>query len=192
MGFKPTVEAEPSPEFKSAAKRIKDIEFTPAPKKVKESMPVSNGPIAMQPDAEPTRVKQDSLYEFMRTTSRQLAELTALVRALAPRADPTPVFIDDTHPPTHLGFKDVKTQNGGFPILKNGMVSTVIRDIPSLEQVLAGAKAYRSAHGPEALLQAVKSVSATASKISELDEVQRATFLERISDEKPEELTEDE
>lgn len=77
------------------------------------------------------------------------------------------------------------TTNGGHPVLKDGKPALFV-EVPTYETVLKYAKSYRDRHGAEALKQALNSFG--VENISKLSDENKAAFLERINDEKPEGL----
>jgi hypothetical protein len=110
--------------------------------------------------------------------SGQLIHLTGLIVDRLPK--PSALATVAANAPAAL-----KTVEGGHPVLSNGKPA-LFTEVPSYETVMKYAKSYKERHGGTALKDALDSFNVP--NISSLTEEQRAAFLERVNDEKPEGL----
>jgi hypothetical protein len=115
----------------------------------------------------PARVTLKMYNELSEKVVQLAARLAKLEKAADPYlSTPIPEVVDESHP---------KTTNG-HPITKAGIVASFI-EVPSLEEVISAAKVFKEKHGAGDLAALVKSFD--VSKLSELNDEQKALFLEQ-------------
>jgi hypothetical protein len=149
--------------FKLESPAVEEEQEAAPPPPKKSHMPLSKGPVPMQPDGDPKTV-----WPMLEDIRSRLIRIEGLLNGAPALPEP------------------IKTQNG-HPVAKNGTVAQFI-EVPSVEQVIAAAKKYKARYGQDALAQALENFK--AKKISDLDDEQKALFVERLSDDKPEGLEE--
>ena len=165
-----------------------DGESTP-PKK--QTMPVSHGPAPMQPDEAPTKVKTDSLTQWMFTISNQLSELTNLIREL------NPVIITKRQTPEELAAKPEfptltktkeRVESELRATVKNNLpkksatgtvIPPIVKDVPSMDVLAHAMGKYITKHGRGAL--ETRLAQYKVKKAGELSDENKILFLQDIT-----------
>lgn len=162
--------------FKLGSPAVEEEQEVAPPPPKKSHMPLSKGPVPMQPDGDPKTV-----WPMLEDIRSRLIRIEDLFKTWQHESGgPAGYKLTPALP------EPIKTQNGHL-VTKSGMVAQFI-EVPSVEQVIAAAKKYKARYGQEALAQALENFK--AKKISDLDDEQKALFVERVSDTKPEGLDE--